>query len=97
LICCLLPDGQPERIKMSTREGWIVEPEIYKLFTQLSIQVWSLRIFFRILREIRRIRENVRIVCPTRGEANSTEIKLSQTWIYENRLCTAVRKACLST
>jgi hypothetical protein len=21
LICCLLPDGQPERIKMSTREG----------------------------------------------------------------------------
>jgi hypothetical protein len=31
------------------------------------------------------------------GETNSTEFKLAQTWIYENRLCTGMRQACLST
>jgi hypothetical protein len=56
-----------ERIKMSTIGGWrIVEPEIYKLLNQLSVQVRS----FRILREIRRIWENVRIVRAYEGETN---------------------------
>jgi predicted component of viral defense system (DUF524 family) len=41
-------------------------------------QIWSFWIFFRILREIRRIRENVRIVWPEREEINLTEIKLAQ-------------------
>jgi hypothetical protein len=40
-----------ERIKMSTREGWIVEPENHKLFRSCQMQVRRLRIFFRILRK----------------------------------------------
>jgi hypothetical protein len=71
--------SRSERIKMLTRGGWIVKPEIYKLFKQLLDQVWSFRIFFQVLREIRRIRENVRIVRAYEGEFKSTEIKLSQT------------------
>jgi hypothetical protein len=59
-----------ERIKMSTRGGWIVEPENHKLFRSCLMQVWRLRIFFRILREIRRIRENVRIFRPARERIN---------------------------
>jgi hypothetical protein len=86
-----------ERIKMSTRGGWIVEPENSQTFSQLLNQVRSFLIFFRILREIRRTRENVRIVRPVKGESNLTEIKLAQTYIYENRLCTGIRQACLST
>jgi hypothetical protein len=74
---------------MSTRGGLIVEPENSQTFSQLLNQFRS----FRILREIR---ENVRIVWPVRGESNSTEIKLAQMYIYENRLCTGMR-ACLST
>jgi hypothetical protein len=67
-----------ERIKMSTRGGWIVEPENSQTFSKLLDQVRSFRIFFRILREIWRTRENVWIVRLVRGELNPTEIKLTQ-------------------
>jgi hypothetical protein len=66
-------------------------------FSQLLNQVWGFRIFFRILREIRRIQENVRIFRPIRGGTNSTEIKLAQMWICENWLCTGMRQVYLST
>jgi hypothetical protein len=45
-------------------------------FSQLLNQVWGFRIFFRILREIRRIQENVRIFRPIRGEQIRQKLNL---------------------
>jgi hypothetical protein len=64
------------KVKMSTRGGWIVEPENHKLFRSCQMQVRRLRIFFRILWEIRRIRENVRIIRPARERLNRQKLNL---------------------
>jgi hypothetical protein len=70
------PLSNTERIKMSTRGGWIVKPENSQTFSQLLNQVRSFWIFFWILQEIRRIRENVRIVRPVRGKQIQQKLNL---------------------
>jgi hypothetical protein len=65
-----------ERIKMSTRGGVNSRTWKSQTFSRLLDQVRRLWIFFRILREIRRIRENVRTVRPAKGELNRQDLNL---------------------